>query len=331
MPKSLTYRKRLEAIFLHHNSTGPKLSIAKTAKRLHTSRYTVSRWVARFIKTGDVLDEKRPGRPRKTSDKQDELIESTFLNIKEATPELMSRGLKSVGILLSTQTIKNRLKERGFAYRFPAYKPVLTQKQKQNRLKFAKENRTRDWNQLVFTDEATIRLSPNVNKIWKKRGKPVFVGRYKNYSKINIWGCFNSSGFGRLILFKSNLTGRKLTKIYKDGLLRSFPSISNGNLMLAEDNDPKHTSKIAKRYRKLKKIKRIDWPANSPDLNPIENVWHILKGRVRKYRASNVNQLKVAIRKEWSKLSQNLARNLILSMPARIAAVIKAKGGPINW
>ena len=85
----------------------------------------------------------------------------------------MSRVLKSVGILLSTQTIKNRLKERGFAYRFPAYKPVLTQKQKQNRLKFAKENRTRDWNQLVFTDEATIRLSPNVNKIWKKRGKPV--------------------------------------------------------------------------------------------------------------------------------------------------------------
>ena len=57
----------------------------------------------------------------------------------------MSRGLKSVGILLSTQTIKNRLKERGFTYRFPAYKPVLTQKQKQNRLKFAKENRTRDW------------------------------------------------------------------------------------------------------------------------------------------------------------------------------------------
>ena len=65
MPKSLTYRKRLETIFLHHNSTGPKLSIAKTAKRLHTSRYTVSRWVARFIKTGDVLDEKRPGRPKK--------------------------------------------------------------------------------------------------------------------------------------------------------------------------------------------------------------------------------------------------------------------------
>jgi len=62
----------------------------------------------------------------------------------------------------------------------------------------------------------------------------VFVGRYKDHSKINIWDCFNSSGFGRV---KSNLTGRKLTKIYKNDLLRSFPSISNGNQMLAEDND----------------------------------------------------------------------------------------------
>ncbi len=55
----------------------------------------------------------------------------------------------------------------------------------------------------------------------------------------------------------------------------------------------------------------------------------MLKGRVRKYRASNVNQLKVVIRKEQPKLSQNLARNLILSMSARISAVIKAKGDPL--
>jgi len=79
--------------------------------------------------------------------------------------------------------------------------------------------------------------------------------------------------------------------------------------MVAEDNDLKHTSKIVKRYRKLKKIKRIEWSVNSPNLNQIDNVWHILKSRVRKYRASNVNQLKVSIRKEWSKLSQNVGNN----------------------
>ena len=114
------------------------------------------------------------------------------------------------------------------------------------RLNFAKENKTRDWSKVVFTDESTIRLAPTVQRIWRKRGHPVFVKRYINYSKINIWGCFNNSGFGKIILFKSNLTAKKLIRIYKNALLRYFPSITTGRLVLLEDNDPKHTAKIAK-------------------------------------------------------------------------------------
>lgn len=331
MPKSLPYRKRLEIIYLHHNSEGPKLSIAKTAKRLHISRHTVSRWVAKFIKTGDVLDELRPGRPRKTSHKEDEIIENAFFQLKELTPKRMASEIKNMGLNISSETIKRRLKEKGFRYRSPAFKPFLTKKQMDIRLNFAKENKTRDWSKVVFTDESTIRLTPTVQRIWKKRGHPVFVKRYKNYSKINIWGCFSNSGFGRIILFKSNLTAKKLIRIYKNGLLRSFPSIATGRLVLLEDNDPKHTAKIAKTYRKSHNIKRINWPANSPDLNPIENVWYILKYRIKKYGASNINQLKTAIKTEWSKLGQNLARSLVLSMPTRMKQVILSKGDSIKY
>lgn len=77
----------------------------------------------------------------------------------------------------------------------------------------------------------------------------------------------------------------------------------------------------------------MDWPPQSPDLNPIEHVWHLLKTRIHKYptRATTKQELEERINQEWYKITKEECRKYIDSMPARIEAVIKSKGGSTHY
>ena len=75
----------------------------------------------------------------------------------------------------------------------------------------------------------------------------------------------------------------------------------------------------------------MDWPSNSPDLNPIENVWRIMKIKVRKFHPQNLIQLKSAILLSWRSLPKNLAQILVNSMPTRINKVLEVHGDSIDY
>ena len=70
------------------------------------------------------------------------------------------------------------------------------------------------------------------------------------------------------------------------------------------------------------------WPGNSPDLNPIENLWSILKRRVDKL--TNSDKLQALIKQEWADISQDVAQKLIDSMPGRIAEILKRRVNTAN-
>ena len=75
----------------------------------------------------------------------------------------------------------------------------------------------------------------------------------------------------------------------------------------------------------------LSWPANSPDLNPIENVWHMLKRAVESRNPTNINDLKQYSLEEWAKIPQEHINNCILSMPQRINELLEKKGHKINY
>ena len=94
-----------------------------------------------------------------------------------------------------------------------------------------------------------------------------------------------------------------------------------------QDGAPCHKAKVITKWFGDHYIDILGpWPGNSPDLNPIENLWSILKRRVDKLQPTNSDKLQEVIMKEWVAISQELAQKLIESMASRIAEVLKKKG-----
>ena len=104
-------------------------------------------------------------------------------------------------------------------------------------------------------------------------------------------------------------------------------------LIFMQDNAPVHTSLLTREYRKKHGINKIEkWPAQSPDLNPIENVWKVLKTHVQElYHPKNLNEMQNYLTLAWDDFSAETLKNLILSMPNRMKLVVEANGGPIRY
>ncbi len=105
----------------------------------------------------------------------------------------------------------------------------------------------------------------------------------------------------------------------------------DADFIFQQDLAPAHSAKATSTWIKDHGIPALNWPANSPDLNPIENLWGIVKRKMRYARPNNAEELKATIRATWALITPEQCHRLIDSMPRRIAAVIRAKGAPTKY
>ena len=148
-------------------------------------------------------------------------------------------------------------------------------------------------------------------------------------------GLYKMEWCGVLSEVEGRMDAEQYVAILEGGLLQSMEDsgIPADDVIFQQDNNPKHTSRRAKIWFEKQDIKLLDWPAQSPDLNPIEHTWGHLKKCLSGYeRASTgVHQLWDRVVVEWGKISVEECQKWIESMPRRIQAVIKAKGGHIKY
>ena len=144
---------------------------------------------------------------------------------------------------------------------------------------------------------------------------------------IMLWGCFSAKGTGRLHRVEGKMDGAKYREILSENLLASARTLKMGRgWVFQHDNDPKHTAKATKEWLKKKHIKVMEWPSQSPDLNPLENLWRELKLRVAERQPTNLKDLERICKEEWAKIPPGICKNLVTNYRKRLAAVLANKG-----
>ena len=147
-----------------------------------------------------------------------------------------------------------------------------------------------------------------------------------------LWGCFSASGVGSLERVQGIMKKEDYKKILDDNLKKDARKLGLGRRWLFQhDNDPKHKSKLVTEWLNKAKISVLEWPSQSPDLNPIENLWVELKRRVHSRHPKNIDELEQICKEEWQNISPDVCFNLIKNYKKRLASVIKQKGHSIDY
>jgi transposase len=245
---------------------------------------------------------------------------------------------------ISQITLKRYLHKNNIYGRIGAKKPFVNAANKMKRLAWAKSRKDwiNEWDNIIWSDESKFEVFRGDGRryVWRnaqeKYNPKCLIPTFKSgQESVMIWGCFTKNKLGPLVKLEGRITANiYIEEILEKNLLPFINSLENENdYIFQEDNAPIHTARIAKRWKEDNNITSLPWPAQSPDLNPIENLWDELDRKVRKHKPlpKNRDDLWQILQDEWLKLDESMYKNLVDSMPRRVAAVIENKGGPTKY
>ena len=313
------------------------LSQAQVSIQFDVPQQYVSRWNQAYKHRGTLKSKARPGRPRKTGTRVDSLIKRKAVANPPLTAIAINDDLRAnYGVELDVTTVRRRLRDVGLTARRPSRKPLVSAKNRQARVVFAKKYlnwTTEDWARVLWSDESKFNLFSSDGIQYVRR--PVNQRDNIRYQvptvkhgggNVMVWGCFSRKEVGPLC----RIQGKMDRFVYRSILAEHMISYAEENLpagwVFQQDNDPKHTSKLVREFFGTHSVEVLDWPSQSPDLNPIEHMWEELERRVRAQNYSNLDDFFEALKKEWAQIPRSRNEKLIESMPRRCEAVIRANG-----
>ncbi|KAI4875918.1 hypothetical protein NFI96_025593, partial [Prochilodus magdalenae] len=274
--KELSQDLRVRIVDLHKAGMGYK----KISKVLDVKVTTIGAIIRKFKEYNMTINRPRPGAPKKISPR---------------------------GVAMMLRTVRNR--------------PATTRQELANDLKGSWDHSLQGNNWQHFAqqwihilqcpkDETKIELFGlnSTRHVWRKKNaaydpKNTVPTVKHGGGSIMFWGCFSAKGTGLLHRITGKMDGAMYRTILRDNLLPSARDLKMGRgWVFQHDNDPKHTAKATKDWLKKNHIKVMEWPSQSPDLNPIENLWRELKVRVAKRQPTNLHDLERICKEEWAKI-----------------------------
>jgi transposase len=334
-------------------------NIHAAAKQVKAKASFVQYWYSRYKKTGDVGDKQRKGRPSALTPQAIEDAEQLFLNTQSST-KATARLIQDRKISATTHrsTVYRNVVQHSkrISWGPEVVIPNITPRAARNRLEFATYHiqRKTEWCAVMAIDSTMFRMGRIGGRrgVWRLRGS---LGAAPSLTK---QGCVHAyagiTAFGKtslkLVTGTTGMEGRYHSrgKVLQGVGAAEFQDVLQTTLVpeaedvfdaadigmdwqLLMDKAPPHTAASTKRWLQQHGIRVVaKWPGNSPDLNPIENLWGWMKKKIYQRDVHTVDELKQAIREVWEEVPDDMLSKLMCSMPSRLQRVVQYNGDYIG-
>ena len=250
--------------------------------------------------------------------------------------ELGNMLKQKTGVRISPGHVRKLLCNVNLKSRPAVKKPFLTNNHAKQRLIWCKTYKNwnfNNWKMVLFSDESTFQLYPNSHKRVRRLPSEKFLvscvnpQRHSGGGKVTVWGGISWNGYTSLQIVTGSINAERYIDILNSKMLPFFKDeMPLRGAIFQHDNAGPHCAKRTLQWLENHNVKVLAWPACSPDLNLIENVWKMLGDKVSKRMPTTVEQLAQFLSEEWSNLPLEILHNLYNSMSRRINKCIAAKG-----
>lgn len=269
------------------------------------------------------------GRPSKINSVVLGLVEQQMRADDETTAVQLCEILTRHGIQLSLRTILRSRDNLGWTFRGSAYCQLIRDANKIKRLDWAHQYSSDNFEDVIWSDEASVQLETHRRHCYRKVGEPpVPKPRAKHPVKVHVWAGISAQGATDICIFNGIMDADFYCQILDRFLVpfihEKFP---NQTPRFMQDNDPKHTSRLAQTFFQTNGINWWKTPPESPDLNPIENLWHELKEHLRaRIKPHTQAELIEGIKSFWGTVNQAKCITYIRHLKKVIPKVIELDG-----
>ena len=286
-----------------------------------------------------------PPKPVLKKRKTDGYVGLLIKEIRRENPKMAYRDFKAALIsrdvpetdIPSYVTIQRFEKMQGIIYRKLPKKTGISNANKRKRVDWCTimiEKPAAFWDLVIWSDETTVRQAPkgkdimiHVHQSTKTEDLPVNAQIHSGGFSVMFWGCMSKLGLGPLVALNGSLDSEKYVELLRDALVPELEAAGRP-MVFMQDNAPCHTAKRCMDFFAESNIELLSWPAQSPDMNPIENLWAIIKARRQKKYGipKSKDALIDQIFNIWDNIPPEMVAKLCDSANKRVSEVLRLNG-----